>query len=248
MIRGMYESAASMVSSMTRLIRLGNNLANVNTPGYKQDLSAPHAFREVLLQRLEGSADTGTTVGSLTSTVVSDLGRLDLSQGMLRATDRPLDLALSGPGFFTVVKDGATYYTRNGTFQVNAAGILSTSDGGVVQGENGAVTVGAQHVSFEEDGTVWAGAARIDRLTLVDFPEGTQFRKIGHSYIQAEGADPIAGDKASVFQGYLEGSNVNVANSMMELLTSRKTYGSSQRVLQMADGALQKAVTELGRV
>lgn len=248
MIRGMYESAANMMSSMTRMIRLGNNLANVNTMGYKQDLSAPRAFREMILQRLT-AGEGSQPVGSLVSVVVSDQGVLDLSQGAVRQTDRPLDVAMIGSGFFTVQKDGNTYYTRNGTFAVNAEGLLVTTDGGLVQGSGGNVSVGTGDLTVEQDGTVLVNGVRTDQLALADFPEGTPLRKIGNSYITVDdGTPPELASSVGLMQGFLEGSNVNVANSMMELLTSRKSYASSQRVLQLADGALQKAVTELGRV
>ena len=248
MIRGMYEAAASMVSSMTRLVRLGNNLANMSTPGYKQDLSAPQSFKDMVLSRLDNAPGSGE-IGSLTSIVVSDKPRLDLSQGMLRETGRPLDLALSGPGFFTVEKDGNRLYTRNGTFEVDPTGALRTPDGAAVIGNSGPITVPPGQVSFQQDGTILVDGAAVNQLAIVSFADNAELRKKGNSLIEVMGGaqgEPAPG--TSVFQGYLEGANVDVANAMMELLTSRKTYGSSQRLLQMADAALQKAVTELGRV
>lgn len=247
MIRGMYEAAASMVTSMTRLVRLGNNLANVTTPGFKQDLSAPVSFKEMMLARTSADGTTAS-LGSLAPVVVADKPRLDLSQGMLKETGRPLDLGISGPGFFQVTKDDKTYYTRNGTFEVDNQGVLKTFDGGVVQGENGPITLTPGTVVIDQDGSIEVDGNRVAKLVMVDFPEGTELRKQGHSYFDAQGATPTPADQAGVFQGYLEGSNVQVANGMLELLTSRKTYGSSQRVLQLADTALQKAVTDLGKV
>lgn len=247
MIRGMYEASASMATSMARLIYLGNNLANVSTPGFKQDVSAPHAFHEMLLRRL-GDGQSSDIIGSLTSIVIKDRPKIDLSQGMLRETGRPLDLALSGSGFFAVEKNGSTYYTRNGTFNVDATGILRTSDGGAVLGESGPITVGDGKFSVEEDGAVAVNNTVSDHLKLVDFPEGTDLVKRGHSYFDAGAAAPTPTANVGVLQGYLESANVDVVNSMLELLTSRKTYSASQRTLQLSDSVLQKAVTELGRV
>ncbi len=248
MIRGMYEAAASMVSSMTRLMRLSNNLANVTTPGYKQDLSAPHAFKDLVLQRFDANGGNMAPLGSLPSIVVADKPRLDLSQGLLRQTGRPMDLALSGPGFFAVEKDGQELYTRNGTFGVDAQGVLRTDDGGLVLGEQGAITVGAGALNIDQDGSVLVDGVVVDRLKLVNFPDGAELRKKGHSYIENVGGTPEPAGQAGVFQGFLEGANVDVVNAMLELLTSRKTYGSSQHILQLADTALQKAVSELGKV
>ncbi|MBI2885968.1 MAG: flagellar hook-basal body protein [Chloroflexi bacterium] len=247
MIRGVYVAAAGMVASMTRLNRLANNIANVATPGYKQDVASPEVFEGMMLARV-GQAGGPQQIGPLTTVVVAERPRVDLTQGALQATGGELDFSLSGPGFFAVEKEGARYFTRNGAWMLDPNRALRTLDGGLVLGAGGPITIPPGTLTVETNGQLAVDGRVVDTLSVVDFPEGTAFQKIGHSYLQAVGAEAVPARAFEVHQGFLEASNVNAMDSMVELLTSHKNYGASQRFLQLADQALAKAVNELGRV
>jgi len=248
MIRGIYTAAAGMVSSVTRLMRLTNNMANIATPGYKQDLSPTDTFDALLLARIDAQTGAPVTIGPLTTYLVADRAELDLGQGNLRQTGRDLDLAVSGEGFFVVQRDGDTYYTRNGSFLVGANGQLQTEDGGSVLGEGGPLTLGPGMIGVSADGAVAVDGVSAGRLSVVTFPQGMALRKVGDSYFQAEGATPVAVARPQVAQGFLEESNVDAARSMLDLLATQRSFSASQRLLQLQDAALQKAVNEIGRL
>lgn len=250
MIRGVYQAAASMVASMARVVQLANNIANISTPGYKQEVSAAEGFDQVLIARMDAADQglSGEPLGAIPGAVFSGRPRTDLSQGALRETGRELDLAISGAGFFAVEKDGSRQYTRNGSFVLDAAGGVRTADGGRLMAGAGPLVLGPGSFTLETDGTTWQEGRAVGRLSLVTFPEDAVLRKLGDSYFQAVSGDPQPAAEAQVFQGYLEASNVEAVNTMVELMTSQRTYAASQRVLQMADSTLQRAVIDLGRL
>ena len=155
MDRSLYIMASGMLTELARQDRIANDLANASTPGYKRTVATQHAFGDILLQ----SRRTGGPVGDVGLGVEEAGSRVDLTQGALRMTDEPLDVALDGDGFFSVATANGVRYTRDGQFRVDAEGKLVTAIGDAVLGTNGkAVVVGtSDKPTIGTDGTVEVG-------------------------------------------------------------------------------------------
>lgn len=235
MIRGIYTSTNVMSSHMTRLSKVANNMANLDTPGFKRDLLT------------ESTALGKTGSGANSAPEIIGAG-FDPSQGNLAPTNSTWDLALSGPGYFVVDKAGQTYYTRNGRFNRSPEGNLVTDDGGLVMGDGGRMSVPAGEATVGKDGTVQVDGRTVGKLTLADFAEGVRLTKVGSTYMDANGTQPVAALGTVVSQGHLEESNVDLVQEMIEMMTVTRTYEANQRLLRYQDETLSQAVTEVGKL
>jgi flagellar basal-body rod protein FlgG len=168
LIRGWYTGASGMRAQQWRLDAVANNLANVDTDGYKKDVAAFKAFPELLIRRQDddgvyphpfGSADAAPIVGKMGTGVELNELYTNFDQGSLKETSSDFDLALDGKGFFSVSTPWGERYTRNGSFQLGKEGFLETKEGYPVLGENGAIRVKANNFQVDKDGRVWINAA-----------------------------------------------------------------------------------------
>ncbi len=254
MIRGIYAAASGMVANFRRQMVLTNNVTNVSTPGYKQDVTASSEFASMLIAKqhgTEGSIGPWDEVGPTGAGTELDVVRIDMSQGALTETGNPLDLAISGPGYFAVQgQDGATLYTRNGTFFRDAAGTLVASDGSPVLGDNGPIQIGPGEIFVGPDGTIMAGDQVAGRIRIVDFDPQEKMVKLGGSYLvpQNAGAQEQPAQGAAISQGFLEHSNVDLGQAMIDMMSAMRSYEASQRMTQLQDQTLAAAVNEVGKV
>jgi flagellar basal-body rod protein FlgF len=244
MIRGIYSAASGLLAQMARQLAISNNLANLNTPGYRQDLTSLREYPGLDLFRLyDGQA---AQVGELGAGVATELGVVDLSQGALVDTGNPLDLAISGPAFFAVQTPEGIRYTRDGSFSRSAQGILVNALGFPVLGEGGTpIQLPDGEVTVDGDGTITAGGQQVGRLLLAEFQPG-QLRKAGSNLFEALGAGGTAANSA-VNQGFLEMANVDVPQAVVDMMAATRSYEASLRLLQMQDEILSKSVNEIGR-
>jgi flagellar basal-body rod protein FlgG len=157
-----------MRAQQWRLDAVANNLANVDTDGYKRDVAAFKAFPELLIRRQDddgvyphpfGSADAAPIVGKMGTGVELNELYTNFDQGALKETASDFDLALDGKGFFSVATPWGERYTRNGSFQLGKEGYLETKEGYPVMGENGPVRVQENNFQVDKDGRVWMNAA-----------------------------------------------------------------------------------------
>lgn len=257
MIRGLYTAAAAMLAQMLRQQVLAHNLANVNTPGFRQDRLA---IRQFPSRPLEGTDIDplrplavrlpGPPLGEVATGVLADLPGLSLQQGPLRETREPYDFAIVGPGFFAIQQAGEILYTRDGRFSRNAAGFLVTSGGGQVLGPDlQPIAVPLGPLDVAEDGTIRANGAVVGQLGLFTFPPDAAIEKHGLNLVRVTGV-PQAADPAltTVHHGFVEQSNVDLTQAATEVLAALRSYEASQRLLQMQDRVLERVVTEVGRV
>jgi flagellar basal-body rod protein FlgG len=214
MIRGWYTAASGMRAQQWRLDAVANNLANVDTDGYKRDQASFKAFPELLLRRMNddgvylhpfGSADVAPIVGRLGTGVELNELFVSFEQGGLKESGSDFDLALDGKGFFTVSTPWGERYTRNGSFILGKEGYLETKEGYPVLGENGPIRVHANNFIVDKDGTVWINAeyaddptvmvsredntwgqtVLLDTLKIVEFDVERYLQKLGSSLYQA---------------------------------------------------------------
>lgn len=171
MIRGWYTGASGMAAQQVRLDAIANNLANVDTDGYKRDVTVSKAFAQLLLRRMDddgvylhllGSGDMAPIIGTLGTGVESNEVFTELEQGALKGTDSDFDLALDGKGFMSVSTPYGERYTRNGSFILGKEGFLETKEGYPVLGENGPIRVDENNFQVDKDGRVWVNQAYPD--------------------------------------------------------------------------------------
>jgi flagellar basal-body rod protein FlgG len=240
MLKGIYTAAANMVPKMIQQDLIANNLANVNTTGYKKDrLYFRQMFDAELYSPLSEQANPGV-MEALTL----------FEPGPLVSTKNPLDVAIVGDAFFTVDTEQGVRYTRNGSFSVDQEGYLVTSAGHQVMGENGPILLDtSQDVEITPAGEIWQKDSVVDQLALVRFPDPRSLEKIGDSLFRArQDAEVLEDRTSSVRQGFLEDSNVRAIEEMIEMISILREYEADQRAIQYQDDTLRRAVNDLGRI
>jgi flagellar basal-body rod protein FlgF len=201
---GYYAACTALKTQANALEIAANNIANVNTTGYRGQTPS---FRSMLV------ASSATRQGRWNRLVnefaVLDGVRLDMARGNLEHTGNPLDLALEGPGFFAVQTTAGTLYARNGTFRISASRQLVTSAGDPVLGYSGPINLPGGDISISSDGTISVGGGVAGKLRVVSFDAKTQLIAAGGSYYSAPAAGTLLaanslGHQRMVRQGMLE--------------------------------------------
>jgi len=235
---GFYAAVSGAMAQEKRLEVLTNNLANINTDGYKKDVLS---FRSFLNEAQSARGETDL-VG------LSDF-RTDFTQGRIVKTGNTFDLALSGKGFFEITTAEGTRYTRQGNFMLNALYQLVTANGDLVSGSGGPLVIDGANVVIGSDGEVTVDEASVGQIKVVSFADMTKLAKAGAGlFINNGGPENLTEDlNVSVQQGYVEKSNVNMIEEMLQLIEVSRSYESYQKVIQSMDDASKAIVTELGR-
>ncbi len=260
MIRGWYIGSSGMNAQQNRLDAISNNLANVDTAGYKRDISVSKSFSELLLRRTEadgvyktslGSADAAPVIGKLGLGVETNENFTSFEQGSFRATDSGTDFALSGEGFFSVETPAGERYTRNGNFLLGKEGILVTKDGYPLMGENGYIRVEDDKFNVNEDGMIYSKDGDfIDRIKVVRFDNERYLKKMGNSLWSANDISGDAyvaegGERPKMMQGYMETSNVNVVEEMVKMIEVNRAYEANQKTIQSEDSMMSTLWTKV---
>ena len=247
MIRGLYTSATGMLATQTQSELIGDNVANIKTPGYKEQLASNSSFPLMLIQRIGGSPTSGATpIGELGTGVGVDRVTLSNTQGVLQTTDVKTNLALTSPGYFVVQTPGGERYTRNGNFQLDSLGMLQTPDGHAVLGDIGPIGPLSSDFSVNSDGMVVDKGQSLDRIRIVDIPAEALKREGQSLYSASQPVQVSVGSQ--VLQGSVEASNVDLSGQMIHMMTVMKAYEANQRVIQTQDDMLGKAVNEVGKI
>jgi flagellar basal-body rod protein FlgG len=181
--------------------------------------------------------------------VIADRVAMKTRSGLVIETDQPTDVALVSEGFFVVQTTAGERFTRNGHFELDGTNRLRTTAGNLVLGENGEIGPLGPNFSIEYDGTIRDNGEIVDRLRIVDI-QGSELQREGKTTLYNTTQVPVivARDAIQMRQGTIEESNVNVNDQMVKMVVAMRAYEASQRVLQIQDQALEKAVNEVGRV
>ena len=287
MVRGVYTAASGMVAQQHRLDALANNIANANTTGYKRDVAVHKAFPELLLRRTgdeasvrwplrstpRGSIGPAPVVGRLGTGVEQNEVFTIFEQGSLQGTENPLDMALEGEGFFVVDTPNGSRYTRDGSFTIGPEGVLVTSQGYPVLGEDGLpIAVKANNLVIDQAGRVFANERFIDdperlvqmrenewdetvqiaTLRLVAFDQPRYLRKEGASLWNetresGTARDTVGDGRPAVRQGFLETANVNPVTEMTQMIEVNRAYEANQKVVQSHDQSTARLIAEVLR-
>ena len=259
MVRGLYTAASGALVAEAQADTIANNLANVNTAGFKRTLLQIQSAPEMGVYRMQtdptslpGGATAATSavqfVGALgTGAQVLDTPAV-FEQGALSHTGNTLDLALQGNGFFTLQTPQGIRYTRDGQFTRDAQGFLVTMDGNRVLGRNGAVQLATGTVQFGQDGTIRQNGGLVDQLRIVSFANQSAIRPEGDNRFADTGtATPTLDTATTVNQGFLERSNASVVRSMVDLITAQRWFEANQKVIQTQDTANGYAIQNVAR-
>jgi flagellar basal-body rod protein FlgF len=249
MIRGLYTAASGMLSQLMHQDMVANNIANINTSGFKRTGASFQAMADMALERFS-KGEGSKPVGHLATQSQVYQSTFDWTPGSVQQTGNPLDVALQGNGFMAVTNaQGQTSYTRSGALTLAADGTLSTQDGHTVQGENGPIVLppNASAIQIDKNGTVSAGNQPVGRIKLVTFANLQAMQPQGNNrYTTTQPEQPPT--KLTMVQGALERTNVNMVSEMLHSMTAVRTYETLQKTLQAHSDMLKKAVTEVGRV
>jgi len=244
MLRSLYIASTGMLAQREKMDIVTNNIINVDTTGYKKDTLLSKSFKDMMIESMNGSDIGEQNTGIHVDDVVTSFDQGDLEQ-----TDRLSDLALEGDGFFVVNTSDGIRYTRDGAFAVSSGGYLVNSEGNYVQGTNGNIYVGKGDFAIDEKGNVSVDGKTVNKLQLVTFSDLTGLEKVGSNMFAAGSAGaPQAATNCKVKQGWLESSNVDMAEEMVTMTELNRAYQVNQRVLTMLDQSLGKTVNEVGKV
>lgn len=267
MWRGLYTGAAGMITQDNRTSVIANNLANVNTTGYKRDRALDEEFRPLLIRRINDDVPIKVTdfkgfsldrrppvVGTLGLGAYTSEIAVDHAPGPFMTTGNPLDLAISGNGFFVIDTPQGLRYTRNGNFYRTPAGDLVTSTGQAVLSRQGRpinIPPDAENIIVTAEGDIFADGMQVDTLGLVEFGETEDRRAVlkqGDSlFYPQEGAEARQAT-GTIEQGVLERSNAHVVSEMVELINNYRIYEANSKAVTTQDAMLDHAVNQVGRL
>ncbi len=242
----MISAASGMRSRMESLDMLANNLANAGTPGFKTDREFYSLY--AAQEALDAAAGGQSPVPS--SLPVIERHWTDYAQGTLLSTGNPLDLALSGRGFFVVDGPSGPLYTRNGSFHLSTAGVLTTAEGYPVRSVAGQRIQAQSSAPLEigRDGQVTQDGVLLGQIAVVDWAPGA-IDKFGHNYFQALNRSatpqPVA---SSLEQGKLEASNVATPESAVRLVSLMRQFEMLQRAVSLTGEMGRRAIEDVARV
>ncbi len=255
MIRGLYTSATGMLTQQKKMDVISNNIANVDTTGFKKDGVVIRSFEEELTRRINDKTEIegikfskgigGMSLGSYVQNTYTDF-----SSGSIKQTGNTLDIALDFDGFFAVNftnKNGETAekYTRDGAFTLSADGTLVTKDGTPVAGLNGNIQLPPGDIIISDTGDIYVDGVYTDQIKIVSFQDNTTLRKFGHNLLDTTEESQQQPYNGRVLQGCLEGSNVSSVNEMVNMISMMRNYEINQKLIQIHDQTLGKAVNEI---
>lgn len=255
MVRGLYTSGVAMSAIMNTFDVVSNNIANVDTTGYKKDVVITQSFSEELMNRLNdpnpNMIEHSVKIGNMSLGVFVDTIATDFSNGAITVTDNSFDFALTGDGFFSIQTQdengqAVEMYSRDGTFTKDN-GLLVTKEGNLVLGENGPIQLPEGIVTVDSIGNVTVDGQFIDRLKLVNFTDNSTLRKYQDSLYTTTADSSLGVFTSSVQQGALESSNINPVKEMVDMITVNRLYEANQRVITTIDQTLNRSVNDIAR-
>lgn len=234
---------AGMLNNLSRLEIISNNLANGITPAFKRQQAETIGFEQIMGLDAPNNARFDSVIGTLPTVTA----RVDQSQGSLKHTGEPLDLAIEGDAWFVLEGADSPAYTRQGSFSINSKGMLVGPEGRSVLGEHGDITLTTMKPVIDSSGQVWENGNLVDRLQLVSPGYGANIERMGNALMRIRGdVTLVEADSTLIRQGYLESSNVTVMTEMVKMMELVRNFETSQKVLQGYDQMLDQTINVIG--
>lgn len=253
MLRGLYTAAAGMEAVNFSVDTLANNLANVNTVGFKGNKVNFQGFPEMLIRKIDDQGQK--PIGTIMTGSQIRQSFMDFTPGPMQQTGNPLDMAINGDGFFKVQSrtDNQTYYTRAGNFTLDEQGYLVTLNGDFVQGASGNIQVKPEDgkVEVTPKGQISGKNGVIGQVEITRFTNNQSLEKVSDNlYKTTAASEEDTGASAKPYritQGALESSNVNPVMELVNNIQGMRLYEALQKNIHISNETLDKAVNEVGK-
>ena len=233
------ELKSAMIIQTKKNDIVANNLANIDTIGFKKDYTFFDAYRKQLEE-----------VNNLSVHTVKDF-----SEGEFEETNNPLDFSLSGEGYFSVEYKGEEVYTRNGHFELDNDGFLTDGEGNYVLGRQGKINLTqnfetVSNIFVSGEGEIYVDDIPVDYFKITSFNKDTQVERLSGSVFKVKNPETVESRESESFvmQGRIEKSNVNPVSEMVNLIELQRSFESSQTTVKILDNILSKASTQISRV
>jgi flagellar basal-body rod protein FlgG len=250
-----YSAVFGALTQQHRLDTIANNLANVNTTGFKGDKLA---FRDTFRRYAHDLLDPNT---SLTQKVPWPQGNvlaqpriseqvIDLAQGAMKSTGNPLDLAIAGDGFFRVQTAQGELLTRQGVYHRSSDGYVVDGHGNQLLGEGGPLQLPETGtVLVDAQGSLTVDGELIDTISLVRVEDPRALEKVGHSFLRVRpdaGVQAVPDEDSTIEQGFLEAANVEVVSEMVNMIEALRAFEAYQKMITGTFEQDKKAIAEVG--
>ncbi len=233
MLDAITASQIALLQDKAKLESISQNVANMQTPGYKRELSENVGFDEQLQAQM--------------ATVVQQLQHsTQYSQGTFTQSRLPNELALAGDGYFEVQTNDGVFYTRRGDFHVNEQGELATPTGARLLGKSGVLRVDDNPFTIDSNGNLLIDHHKVEQVSVVQFSNPQALNYLGQGLYTSDESPLPNNGTTHVLQGFLEQSNVKSVDEMMEMIKTARHFESSQRVMHVADELMSTAIHQLG--
>jgi len=243
MIAGLYSATTAMDATDRRLEVTAENLANLQTPGYRRRVMSQSSFDAVMqpLQQSMNGVNSSTLLGATTGET-----QYDFTQGHIQETKAKLDVALNGEGFFTVQGPDGPLFTRSGAFHLDPQGTLVNVDGLPVLGTGGPIRLpggmSSGQIEISKDGSIYAGDQQIGQLALVQFADNSVLTAAGASLFAAAPDAVTTGSSAEVVQGGLEMTNTSSVDELINMIAISRHRDAAQKALNTIAESIQKRI------
>ncbi|KTD24990.1 flagellar hook-basal body protein [Legionella israelensis] len=233
MLNAISAAQVAMNQDQLKMQAVSQNISNMQTPAYQRFILTESGFDEHLAANIEN--------------ISKKMRQNHLQeQGTLTQTHRPLDVAISGRGYFQVQTENGVFYTRRGDFHINERGELTTASSALVLGKNGPVHIDEGDFIIDRTGHLFIDKQKIDQLNVVDFKNDSSLSYAGHGLYQCNTAPEPVNSATYILQGFVEQSNVKSIDEMTEMLKISRHFEASQKIMRMADALISSAVNQLG--
>lgn len=238
MLRGYYNAAQGMIVKQRQLDAIGNNIANINTAGYRKDEIVTNTFLDELIL-VNGRRETS---GHLLQTY-ADISKTNLEQSNFTYTESNFDMAIYGNVYFNIRgEDGTVYQTRNGQFELDGDGYLILGKAGRVQGRNGDIRLNTGDFEVNNAGDITVNGEIVDRLLLTYIPPDADVDKFGNNLMQYGGNEQLPeGEYYDIIQGAWEHSNVDGNKEVTQMMEAHRLYQANSQILKQLDQINTKA-------
>jgi len=252
-MESIYGLLSALKGQQRQMETVSNNLANVNTAGFKGDqVLFREYYNEFAGQDLESEEEKfahdefiSPMMRGGTSFVMPDHVSPSMARGIFKQTGNPFDIAIQSDGFFSIETPHGTRYTRNGQFLRDGQGFLITNGGDKVLGEKGPIRINGENFAVGDNGQIMVDGQEIDTLKIVGFPQETRLSKLGNSYWapSSTAQQPRKVEKLEVHQYTLEGSNVDTVQEMVKMINVNRSYESAQKLVRSLDELDEQVIT-----
>jgi flagellar basal body rod protein FlgG len=234
-------------NDMEQMRSVSQNMANINTQGYKREITSVSTFQQAL-RSTRATADSAASVNDALSGMPRIEVHRDMTQGALKYSGSAFDIALKGDGFLEIETPRGTQYTRKGSLKIDEQGRLALVTGEPVMGESGAIYLRNGPFEISDEGLVTQDDTTNNRLKVVSFQQVENLEYLGRGLFALPANTPLTrlDFTGVVMQGYLESSNVQSLDEMVNIIETTRHFETSQRVLRGYDAMLDRSINVLG--